>query len=211
MKWFEGSKVVDEKTGLPMVMYHGTRRSFENFSLDVKRSHGAMYGYGLYFTNDPRQAGAFAREEGGSIIPTYLNIKNPLEMDGFEHGRHRAAMVEGKPVGIGRAMAEGKINDNFIKQYMLERFIQDEGFPVEITNNGVSKYEKSEIDRVTKIFNDRLNDPEYSHELIQEAKNEISDMQYYIRHLDGEAERRIYAAGGFDGIHVRFQIKQIGL
>lgn len=207
MKWFEGSKVVDEKTGLPMVMYHGTRSAFENFSLDIRPTHGASYGYGLYFTSDPRQAGAFAGEQGGNIIPTYLNIKNPLEIDGFDLGLYKAAQAEGKPFGIGKAMAEGKINDNFIKQYALERFTQENGFPVEITNTGVSKYEKSEIDRVTKIFNDRLNDPEYGYELIQEAKNEITNMINHIPYMDGEAERRIYAAGGFDGIHVRFPNK----
>jgi len=62
------SKVVDEN-GEPLVVYHGTASDFESFR---PWSH-----FGT-----EQQANFIAEEwgPGGSVIPTYLNIKNPLRM-----------------------------------------------------------------------------------------------------------------------------------
>lgn len=47
--WFKGSKVVDAD-GAPLVLYHGTRASFDAFSYARIGQHGCAEGAGFYFT-----------------------------------------------------------------------------------------------------------------------------------------------------------------
>ncbi|HHX4894655.1 TPA: PLxRFG domain-containing protein [Acinetobacter baumannii] len=69
--WFKDSKVVDAR-GKPLVMYHGTPKSFSKFNTDES---GALLGKGSYFTANMADAAAYA----GSKAPmqTYLSIQNP--------------------------------------------------------------------------------------------------------------------------------------
>lgn len=69
--WFKDSKVVDA-SGKPLVMYHGTPKSFSKFNTDES---GALLGKGSYFTANMSDAAAYA----GSKAPmqTYLSIQNP--------------------------------------------------------------------------------------------------------------------------------------
>ena len=82
--WFGKSKVVDE-AGEPLVVYHGTRGDFEVFEPSLESAH---YGTGSYFTDRPEYASVFTKNRGerlgemeGSIIPSYVSIENPLEID----------------------------------------------------------------------------------------------------------------------------------
>lgn len=79
-KWFGNSKVVD-KDGKPLVVYHGTDSSFNEFknvggkvsvlfgSYDVKRS-------GFFFSPDKETSESF----GKNVMPAYLSIKNPADL-----------------------------------------------------------------------------------------------------------------------------------
>lgn len=77
-RWFGNSKVVDAE-GRPLVVYHGTNESFNEFD----------YGYdqAQYFTTDKNIASAYAIHGGRSeatdvnVLPVYLTIKNPLVLD----------------------------------------------------------------------------------------------------------------------------------
>lgn len=60
-RWFEGSSVID-KSGNPIVVYHGTNKDFDVFKSGM-------------FAKDPVYSESFATSEGGSIMPVYLNIK----------------------------------------------------------------------------------------------------------------------------------------
>lgn len=94
--WFGDSKVVDEK-GQPLVVYHGTTRSFESFdgSKSGATDHG-WYGSGAaYFSPTPSAASTYSvwrdmdsglgfspmaegsKNSGANVIPVYLSIKNP--------------------------------------------------------------------------------------------------------------------------------------
>lgn len=80
MKWFKGSKVVD-KNGNPLIVYHGTDKSFNSFKnmggkvitifgdAPVKRQ-------GFFFTPSINAA----KEFGKNIISVYLNIKKPFDL-----------------------------------------------------------------------------------------------------------------------------------
>ncbi|WNO06064.1 LPD38 domain-containing protein [Rhodoferax mekongensis] len=67
VKWFDGSKVVDED-GLPKVMYHGTTRSFEEFAPGTG-----------YFTAIPDEANMYGgmNTAGANVVPAFLTIKSP--------------------------------------------------------------------------------------------------------------------------------------
>ncbi|CAB5079527.1 hypothetical protein UFOVP143_4 [uncultured Caudovirales phage] len=62
--WFGGSKVVDEK-GAPIVVYHGTDKSFSSFKP------------GSFFSSSQDLASGYGEGKSGRIVPAYLSIKNP--------------------------------------------------------------------------------------------------------------------------------------
>lgn len=69
--WFKDSKVVDA-SGKPLVMYHGTPKSFSKFNTDES---GALLGKGSYFTANMSDAAAYAGSK--APVQTYLSIQNP--------------------------------------------------------------------------------------------------------------------------------------
>lgn len=73
-RWFGDSKVVDAE-GNPLVVYHGATKGAEFGTFRVP----------AFFTSSADFAGHYADEEGGAIIPVYLNFKNPLLVDAMEH------------------------------------------------------------------------------------------------------------------------------
>lgn len=90
LEWFGGSKVVDDN-GNPIVVYHGTAKGdFSEFN--TYGSNYGLMGQGGYFTESPAVASEYTdkgivqmqrRGENVSltVIPVYLSIKNPLDMD----------------------------------------------------------------------------------------------------------------------------------
>ncbi len=85
--WFKDSKVVDN-SGKPLVVYHGTNKTEggEAFrSFDTYGSNYGLMGMGSYFTTDADVASDYTRKGKGdspTVYPVYLNIKNPIDMDG---------------------------------------------------------------------------------------------------------------------------------
>jgi len=84
-RWFGDSKVVDAD-GEPLVVYHGTRTSFDSFKLgEGLVTDFGRYGKGFYFTPDTRYANAYTRNApGGNVMPVFLSIKNPYFFTGSE-------------------------------------------------------------------------------------------------------------------------------
>ena len=83
-RWFDNSKVVD-KDGKPLVVYHGTRDSFDIFQLQGNPKFGRALGDGFYFTDSYDKAfqyanGRFSKgvDRGGIIKEVYLSIQNPF-------------------------------------------------------------------------------------------------------------------------------------
>jgi hypothetical protein len=75
-RWFGDSKVVDEQ-GRPLVVYHGTTKSFDAFSFE----------YGpAFFTDNPAAASEYTKdgrrtERGANLMPVYLSFQNPKIVD----------------------------------------------------------------------------------------------------------------------------------
>ncbi len=104
-EWFGDSQVVD-KSGDPLVVYHGTKGDFSEF-------RGGARGNGeegaVFFSPDPTVGslyagwtpeGVFDNPQDGSVMPVYLRITNPLVVD-FQGGKH------GRGEAIQRARDEG--------------------------------------------------------------------------------------------------------
>ena len=85
-RWFGDSRVVDEQ-GRPLVVYHGTAYSFDEFDPGMA---GATYGAddeGIFFTTDTEEADVVSidarnddneDQSGSNVMPVFLSIKNPL-------------------------------------------------------------------------------------------------------------------------------------
>ncbi|MGJ7523815.1 hypothetical protein ACSFA0_25290 [Variovorax sp. LT1P1] len=73
--WFAGSQVVDAY-GAPLVVYHGTRTALVEFEDRP-----------TFFTSDSHVASGYAggyasrAGDGGTVIPVYLAIRNPVRLD----------------------------------------------------------------------------------------------------------------------------------
>jgi len=81
-RWIENvnnhSKVVDAN-GRPLVVYHGTTEKFNVFNFDKVRTNGTSEGVGFYFTDNFGIAEGYSRDTG-NVIPVYLSIKKPIDM-----------------------------------------------------------------------------------------------------------------------------------
>lgn len=78
--WFGNSIVVD-RDGLPLMLFHGTGKSFSAFAAAAAKP-GSELGPGIYLTNDPTYAADYAGEHG-RLVPLYVAVTNVIE--------HRAA------------------------------------------------------------------------------------------------------------------------
>lgn len=87
----KGSKVVDAD-GKPLVVYHGTGTTIEEFLPEFTGQGNDQYGSGFYFTTDKSTADGYTTrtlneqdKPGGTdnpnVIPVYLNIRHPLVVD----------------------------------------------------------------------------------------------------------------------------------
>lgn len=80
------SKVINPRTGEPLVVYHGTGSDFSEFTDMPKRDEG-WYGKGHYFTELPDVAEYYATRvftksssnPTPNLMPVYLNIRNPFK------------------------------------------------------------------------------------------------------------------------------------
>ncbi|MEE6076501.1 LPD38 domain-containing protein, partial [Avibacterium paragallinarum] len=65
------SKVINPKTGEPLVVYHGTSANFNVFDSAKQKNYRNQYGGGFYFTSNPDVAKLF----GDNVMPVFLNAR----------------------------------------------------------------------------------------------------------------------------------------
>jgi hypothetical protein len=112
-QWHKGSKVVD-KHGRPLVVYHGTRKNFKNFSLNVDRNTDMPRdAQGFYFSKAPEDASAYASDEfgdtttGSNVMPVYLSMKNPFVVKLGDIDNHPAYISDEKRRSLEQAGYDG--------------------------------------------------------------------------------------------------------
>jgi hypothetical protein len=89
-RWFGDSKVVDER-GEPLVVWHGTNKSFDVFKTRSRSVNSTTFGpveterSGIFVSDNPE----FSREFGGRLLALYARIENPAEISAAGSGAGR--------------------------------------------------------------------------------------------------------------------------
>lgn len=125
-RWFGDSKVVDEQ-GKPLVVYHGTDWPKAITSFKLRQEKAGVKA--AYFTPDPAVALAYATRMGTldyntapNVLPVYLSLKNPLEVDGEGRGW---AFVNERALEAAKA---GK-HDGIIIRNVIDAASRDTAYP----------------------------------------------------------------------------------
>lgn len=85
-RWFDASKVVDDK-GRPLRVFHGTNKNESGeaiTSFDTYGGNYGLFGLGAYFTENADVASSYTKKGKGTtptVYSAYLSIKNPIDMD----------------------------------------------------------------------------------------------------------------------------------
>ena len=116
-RWFGDSKMVDEK-GKPLMVYHGTNKSFDEFKT---KGHEYQRVSGAYFTKNKSEASKnlYAGGEGGRVLPVYLKIKNPATRNVLDEIGYKLSGEEVRQELIRRGY------DGLIDEYMDEIVVFD--------------------------------------------------------------------------------------
>jgi len=98
-KWFgdwendpvNASKIVDEETGEPLVVYHGSRsEKFEEFNPKyIGNRDSGWFGKGFYFALSKGEAGTY----GKNITEAYLNIRKPFDFSKYDMEGYRGSSL----------------------------------------------------------------------------------------------------------------------
>jgi hypothetical protein len=112
-KWFDGSKIVDEQ-GRPLVVYHGSQVSFDEFYGDA------------YFTDDWHNADGYAA--GEYVYEVYLSIKNPVIIDGNGKKWDNIETPYGVTTRDVVANVDRSIYDGIIFVNIKDNWIDDEDY-----------------------------------------------------------------------------------
>ena len=150
-EYFKDSKVRDENGNL-LVMYHGTEANvgipedfwFTIFDIDKAGNHGSMLGDGFYFTSDRSHAEQYAHTRG-NIYETYLNIKNPLELNNFSTGDLTYAIRNINPY----IEADIYKRDGTIDGYKVRRYLLDNGYDGVHSGNTYVAFYANQIKNIT--------------------------------------------------------------
>ena len=81
----KASKVVNED-GTPKIVYHGTTSNFTTFDtqrFNTRENSGDYVGEGFFFTDKE----STAKKYGSSVMPVYLNLRNPLIINTENDGK----------------------------------------------------------------------------------------------------------------------------
>jgi hypothetical protein len=104
-KWFEGSKVVDEK-GQPMVVYHGTRATFDSF-----QTSGRTNDLGVYVTPSRDFAESFAKDDG-KVLELYARAQKVIDFS-----QHGAFVSDDNIRDVVEELPTEKLRKQFRKAY----------------------------------------------------------------------------------------------
>ncbi len=115
-KWFGESAATERAVSSkqrrnelrPLVVYHGTRASFDSFAPVREGNVTTMFGdeetvtrHGIFFAESSEFADTFAKQAGegnANVVPVYLKIENPLYLDeGFTDEVIRELVAAGLP------------------------------------------------------------------------------------------------------------------
>lgn len=204
------SKVVDDQ-GRPLVVYHGTDADFTIFDISKSGSNTGntgFYGRGFYFSDKESTASAY----GESLIPVYLDIKNPFYADRVEELYADIIPLTdfGYPEGYTLADYQreiAEIAENRIEQYVtVDRGKYYVGVR-DKENEHIFNYLLKQIDE--SEVQDYLSGKKVAEGLKQAAAERILEDrhpgikqtgQFLLRDFPATTLEKVFKENGFDGI-----------
>jgi hypothetical protein len=135
-KWFGDSKVVDAD-GKPLRVYHGTSGSFGEFN--TKGGTGKSFNTGAFFTASPKTADTYTGGVGGSVVPVYLSLRNPVVIDA--QGKNWNAITQSARVELPAVEVSDQADENLLAE------LEDRP-----PQQGVTKKVKAKKTKVRELF-----------------------------------------------------------
>ena len=83
-EFFSHSAIRDEE-GAVRKVFHGTSAEFDEFDSKRLGQGNDTWGNGFYFSTNESVSRGYAEESGGKVMEFYLDVRNPLVIDGREH------------------------------------------------------------------------------------------------------------------------------
>ena len=99
------------------IVYHGTNNQFDEFDVTHRTNNGKMYGQGIYFTIDEKQAQKYTRN--GTILKGYINIENPFYI-GYQETLEYAIRRE-NPYEVADIYSKNTIDPKKVTSYLISR------------------------------------------------------------------------------------------
>ena len=186
--WFGDSKVVDDD-GKPLVVYHGTNKSFDAFDLsELRESTGAgSAGLGFFFSS-ANIAQDFAGYDGSNLMPVYLNISNPKVI----------------PAGDFQEMLFGENERNEKMEFLKESIEDDYGYSL-YYGEGLLEFVSNETGQNEPIVASKLSEEGHAQydELLDMMMEDPRDtFDYGYSKKDWEKLKEKLIREGHDGIIV---------
>ena len=151
-EYFKDSKVRDENGNLK-VMYHGTSAGGHTMFDPYGKAKYGLFGAGSYFTDNKAVAESYTKKGKGKnpqVYETYLNIKNPMDMDAQADP---AAWAKAFP---DASFPESGTNEQFYRA--MEEYFEDEMYPRwEAAEEAMMAIEDMGFDGITHIGGGRFN------------------------------------------------------
>lgn len=151
-EYFKDSVVRDEDGNLK-VMYHGTSAGGHTVFDPYGKARYGLFGAGSYFTDNKEIAESYTKKGKGTnpqVYETYLNIKNPIDMD-----------AQADPEAWAAAMPEvdfpeSGTNESFYRA--MEEYFEDAEYPRwEAAETAMGVIEDMGFDGITHIGGGRVN------------------------------------------------------
>lgn len=194
-RWFGDSKVVD-KSGEPLVVYHGTGSDITQFNTDGR---GKTSGAGSFFSSSPAIAATYATGESPNVAPAYLSLKTPVVVDAG--GVNWARL--GRKVKVSMPAVE--VSDQSDEDLLAELEGRE-------PRKGVTKKLKAKNTTLGKLFADELvYDDDYAStdDLARWARSQGYDGIIIRKVMDHGPSGRFATDNKVSDIYVAFRPEQI--
>ena len=150
-EYFKDSVVRDEDGNLK-VMYHGTSRGGHTVFDPYGKANYGLFGAGSYFTDNPDIAQSYTKKGKGTspqVYETYLNIKNPIDMDAPADAAAWAAAMPDVD------FPESGTNEDFYRA--MEQYFEDMEYPRwEAAETAMGVIEDMGFDGITHVGGGRV-------------------------------------------------------
>jgi hypothetical protein len=189
--YFADTKVRDADGNL-IKLYHGSAHEFNAFDPKTLGRGNDAWGNGFYFTDQESVAQGYANDSPSptaNVKEFYLNLKNPIEVDGKEHmsltdyefTQDQVLSILKKHPDIYKQPGEDDDNPNPLEDYSAEFWDKEE-------------WTKEELDRmIAKVARENF-----------EYGNWVSLESFYGREHGAAYLQSVHEATGHDGVIVDF-------